>query len=218
MPGLVPGKLGEPMRGGGISRTVSGHADGGPDPRGWRPSRASDSSVRLSVLERAGFEFARVAGTSGGRGVCASFLAAGMSCDRLVDEMRHVDYKRLEDGGQLARLGTFGQSLSALFEHGAFRGDYLHEWVADRAGRLQRGAPGPTSRRPGVTDHDPIEERYKLVVIASDISRGKMLRLPWDYPELCGSRPRHPTGPRTRCAQSASIPFFFQPVRLSCGG
>lgn len=169
----------------------------------------------VSVLERAGFEFARVAGTSAGA-VCASFLAAGMSCDRLIDEMRHIDYKRIEDGGRLAHLGTVGQSLSALFEHGAFHGDYLHEWVASRLADCNVRTWADL-RRPGVTDADPIEERYKLVVIASDISRGKMLRLPWDYAELCGLDPDTQLVADAVRA-SASIPFFFQPVRLGCGG
>src|SRR5207248_938972 len=72
-------------------------------------------------------------------------------------------------------------------------------------------------RRPDPDGRLPLEERYRLVVIVSDISRGKMLRLPWDYSELCGIDPDTQLVADAVRA-SASIPFFFEPVRLSCGG
>jgi NTE family protein len=59
----------------------------------------------------------------------------------------------------------------------------------------------------------PIEQRYRLVVIVSDVSRGRMLRLPWDYERLLGMAPDGmPVADAIRA--SASIPFFFRPWRL----
>jgi NTE family protein len=169
----------------------------------------------VSVLEDTGFQFSRVAGTSAGA-LVGALIAAGMSSQQLIELMRHLDYKSLEDGGRLARLGAVGESLSALFEHGAFRGDYLHEWVLRQLASLGVHTWADL-RCPGSDDSTPMEERYRLVVIASDISRGKMLRLPWDYAELCGLDPdKQLVADAVRA--STSIPFFFAPVRLDCGG
>jgi NTE family protein len=168
----------------------------------------------VSVLDEAGYRFARVAGTSAGA-LVGALVAAGMTASQLVEQMRTLDYHRLEDGGRLARLGPVGQSISALLEHGAFRGDYLHEWVSAQLGALGVHTWADL-RRAGVDPSAPIEERYSLVVIVSDISRGKMLRLPWDYADLCGLDPdRQSVADAVRA--SASIPFFFAPVRLDCG-
>lgn len=169
----------------------------------------------IVALDRAGYTFNRVAGTSAGA-IVAAMLAAGMPPASMVKEMRELDYKQMEDGSRLSRLGMVGESLSVLLQHGAFRGDYLHDWVAHKL-----AAYGVRTwadlRRPDLGDELPVEERYRLVVIVSDISRGKMLRLPWDYSELCGLDPDAQSVAHAVRA-SASIPFFFEPVRLSCGG
>jgi NTE family protein len=53
----------------------------------------------------------------------------------------------------------------------------------------------------------PPEQRYKLVVIVSDVSRGRMLRLPRDYESLLGVDPdTQPVADAVR--SSAGIPFF----------
>lgn len=169
----------------------------------------------VAVLEEAGFEFTRVAGTSAGA-LVGALIASGMPAQQLVDTMHSLDYERLQDGGRLAHLGMVGESLSALFEHCAFRGDYLHQWITDQL--AARGVhTWADLKRPDPDGKLPMRERYRLVVIASDISRGKMLRLPWDYEELCGLDPdKQLVADAVRA--SASIPFFFAPVRLDCGG
>jgi NTE family protein len=65
----------------------------------------------------------------------------------------------------------------------------------------------------GADSSMPIEERYRLVVIVSDISRGRMLRLPWDYPDLLGQDP-DTMSVADAVRASASIPFFFRPWHL----
>ena len=58
----------------------------------------------------------------------------------------------------------------------------------------------------------PETERWKLVVITADVSDGRLVRLPWDYP-LYGLDPDEQSVAAAVRA-SASIPFFFEPVRL----
>ena len=56
----------------------------------------------------------------------------------------------------------------------------------------------------------PPEQQYKLVVVVSDVSRGRMLRIPWDCQPLLGIDPDdQPVADAVRA--SASIPFFFRP-------
>src|SRR6266508_1901736 len=63
------------------------------------------------------------------------------------------------------------------------------------------------------------ERSYKLVVIVSDISDNRLLRLPWDYDRLgvsAGQVDEMPVADAVRA--SASIPFFFQPCMLKVPG
>lgn len=53
-------------------------------------------------------------------------------------------------------------------------------------------------------------QRYKLVVIVSDVSRGLLLRLPWDYEALLGRDP-NTASVADAIRASAAIPFFFRP-------
>jgi NTE family protein len=62
----------------------------------------------------------------------------------------------------------------------------------------------------------PPERRYSLLVTASDVSRHRFVRLPWDYP-LYGLDPdEQEVADAVRA--SASIPFFFEPVTLRSPG
>jgi NTE family protein len=56
----------------------------------------------------------------------------------------------------------------------------------------------------------PPERAYKLVVIVSDVSTNRMLRLPWDCHMLGIDPDDMPVAHAVRA--SASIPFFFEPV------
>jgi NTE family protein len=168
----------------------------------------------VAALQEAGYRFPRVAGTSAGA-IVAAMVAAGMPREQMIKSMHSLDYRSFEDGGWVTHLGVVGRSLLALFEEGIYRGDRLHHWISE-----QLAALGVRTWRDLRYD-DPagrssLEQRYKLVVIVSDISRGKMLRLPWDYAELCDLDPdEQPVALAIRA--SASIPFFFAPAKLRCG-
>jgi NTE family protein len=62
----------------------------------------------------------------------------------------------------------------------------------------------------------PEEQRYRLVVMTSDISSGQLVRLPWDAEQHYGI---DPDGMKVVDAvrASMSIPFFFQPFTLTKG-
>jgi NTE family protein len=165
----------------------------------------------VGVLAR-DYEFSRVAGTSAGA-IVASFVAAGLT-DDLEHIMTSTNFADFLDQGLLGHLGHLGQGLDVLRHQGIYRGRKLHDWIA----KTLAHAPHPVRtwadlRIPGTDASTPIEQRYKLVVVVSDISRGRMLRLPWDYASLNGEDP-DAQSVADAVRASASIPFFFQPWHI----
>lgn len=170
------------------------------------------------MLEEHGYSFTRAAGTSAGA-IVAGFTAAGMKPSRMA-ELLHEElaFDRFRDARGLARLGPGGRLAAVLRDNGAFSGDQLRDWVRDRLRRETgvehfgdlRQAPDPDG------PPAPADERYRLVVIAADLSLGQLVRLPWDYRRLYGLDPdRQLVADAIRA--STSIPFYFKPARLSWG-
>lgn len=165
----------------------------------------------LSVLEEAGYRFQKVAGTSAGA-IVGSLVAADMRADELRAVMESLDYLKFKDESFLDRLGRVGKGLSLLLENGVYEGQYLAEWLGglletrDRAtfGSMRIADPGSTL---------PEDRRYRLVVMASDVSAGRLRRLPWDYRSCYGLEPDGcPVSQAVRA--SMSIPFFYEPFKL----
>jgi len=158
------------------------------------------------------YTFHRVAGTSAGA-IVASMLAAGMTVAELTKIMTELDFAQFEDETNVFKhFKRLGEGFGLIFHEGLFKGDFLHDWIASILaskgvrtwGDLKHVDPGSAL---------PASRQYKLVVIVSDVSRGRMLRLPWDYPELCGvSGDDQPVADAVRA--SAGIPFFFRPFHL----
>lgn len=172
----------------------------------------------VATLAEAGYRFPRVAGTSAGAVVAAYVAAlqrAGEPLSRLEDIARSVDYGKLRDRGVLGRaagpLARVVDGLSLAFDGGVFEGDYLRSWVAGTLGDLGVRTFGDLRIDDADLDAAP-EQRYGLVVTASDVSRKRLVRWPWDY-GLYGLDPdEQPVADAVRA--SASIPFFFEPVTL----
>jgi NTE family protein len=160
------------------------------------------------------YQFHRVAGTSAGA-IVASFIAAGLDPDALSKLMLAQDFADFEDESPVFRHFTkFGEGFGLLFHEGLFLGDALHRFIAETlAGPDGKGVRTWADLR---IDDDalPENQRYKLVVVVSDISRGRELRLPWDYEQELGLNPDNQLVADAVRA-SASIPFFFRPFHLN---
>ena len=160
------------------------------------------------------YTFHRVAGTSAGA-IVASMLAAGYTAAELNKVMTDLDFSQFEDSpGIFGRhFEQIGEGLGLIAHEGLFEGQFLHDWISQTLaaknvrtwGDLKDNDPGSSL---------PPEQRYKLVVIVSDVSRGRMLRLPWDYRPLLGVDPdTQPVADAVR--SSAGIPFFFRPFHMT---
>jgi NTE family protein len=168
------------------------------------------------TLSDAGWSFPRVAGTSAGA-ICAALVAAlqqaGEPMSRLRDIMATIDYPAFMKGDWAERhLGTTGEAGHLMVHGGMYDGDYLVEWLGGALDQI-----GITTFGQLRIDDDPGSSlppacRYHLVVHTADITRSKLVRLPWDYPEY--DVPVDTTRIVDAVRASMSIPFFFTPVRF----
>jgi NTE family protein len=97
---------------------------------------------------------------------------------------------------------------------GLYDGHYLIEWLGGVLADI-----GPTRfgdlrlDDPGADANLTPSQRYTLVVHTSDITRRRLVRLPWDYPAYgCDDIDGRSITDAVRA--SMSIPFFFQPVHV----
>ncbi len=171
-----------------------------------------------SALADAGYTFPRIAGTSAGAiagAVLAALVRADEPLTRAADIARTLDYARFRDRGVVGRLlgplGFLTDGFSLLLESGIYEGEYLHDWLGGVLKDLGVQSFGD------LREHDPGSalppaQAYTLVVTASDLSRRRLVRLPWDYPEYGLDPDEMRVADAVRA--SASIPFFFEPVTM----
>jgi NTE family protein len=168
------------------------------------------------ALADAGWVFPRVAGTSAGA-ICAALTAAlsraGRPLTDLERVMRTVDYAAFTKGTWAEEhLGILGEAEHLAVHMGIYDGDYLVQWLGGALEEI-----GITTFGQLRIDDDPESSlpepcRYSLVVHAADITRSKLVRLPWDYPEY--EIPVDSTRIVDAVRASMSIPFFFTPIRF----
>ncbi len=179
--------------------------------------------VRLSEQ---GYVFPRVAGTSAGA-IVASLIAAyqsgGIPLSQLVDDMRELDYRSFEQQSGIEKdLGLMGDAYTVLRYQGLYQTGFLHDWLSGKLaaagvstfGDLKITSDGDTSLAP--------QQRYRLVVHTTDLSRKALVRLPWDLPHyLLAGRAAAPAEEQVAAIDgyrvvdavraSMSIPYFFRP-------
>jgi len=165
----------------------------------------------LHELEKAGYQSCRIAGTSAGA-IVGALYASGVSADRLTTIMSSLDYTKFRDEKWLRHLGIAGKTLSLLFGKGIYEGKFLHNWLtATLEAEGIRTFADLQLTEPWAMKLPPYQ-RYKLVVIVSDVSRGRLIRLPWDY-HLYGLDPdAQPVADAVRA--SMSIPYFYKPALI----
>jgi NTE family protein len=165
-------------------------------------------------LMRKGYVFPRIAGTSAGS-IVAALLAAGVTGDELDRIMRRLDYTRVPDRAAPGIPGL-SEGLGLLGRSGAHPGSYIHAFVSDELERLGVRTFADLRRRdPRADTNLTPAQSYKLVVMATDITRGRLLRLPWDYALLNLDPDEQLVADAVRA--SISIPLFFEPVTVRDG-
>jgi NTE family protein len=168
----------------------------------------------VAVLEERGVRFERVAGTSAGA-IVGALVAAGMPAARLRELVGTLDYRRALDKSPLDRVPLIGPPLSVLLQNGYAEGDYIAGVIERELAALGISTFADLRRDDPRADARP-EHRWRLTVMAADVTRGQLLRLPQDYAQYG----LDPDGQRVVDAVRASIsvPYLFEPFTLRHDG
>ena len=163
----------------------------------------------LSVLEERGFEPQNIAGASAGA-IVATLLAAGYRAPELREIVLALDFRRFEDRAWEDKVPLVGTPLSILKDQGVYEGAAFEAWLRtllERKGvRAFRDLVHPDFA-------DEPRYRYRVNVIASDLTARRLLVLPQDAEHAFGIVPDDLDVARA-VRMSMSIPFFFEPVRV----
>jgi NTE family protein len=172
-------------------------------------------------------EWVNVAGTSAGA-IVAALLVAGYTPARLRALLDELDYNSFADYGFGGKW--IGGPLNALRIRGVAKGEAfkqsLGDWLVESDLEGGRDATFAAVERHDLpADLSPEQReasRFRLRVIASDVTEGRMLVLPQDiadYEDAEGNALR-PEDLKIVDAvrMSMSFPFFFDPVKLQRAG
>jgi NTE family protein len=178
------------------------------------------------TLDDAGYVFPRVGGTSAGA-IVAALIAAyqvrGIPLARLKADMLELDYTQfMQKSWAEKHLGMLGEAGALLEHQGLYASSYVEQWLTAKLEPLgiRNFADLKITRDEG-TSLEPYQ-RYRLVTHTSDLSRGALVRLPWDLPYyLLDSQDRGDPAKQVAAIDgyrivdavraSMSIPFFFRP-------
>ena len=162
----------------------------------------------IAVTEQQGYTFENLAGTSAGA-IIAALLAAGYTAGELKLIMDGIDYERLKDAKFPANVPLIGPLMNLLLRNGVYEGDFflntMRELLAKKNVRTFRDLIREKFK-------DDLRYRYKLQVIVSDITGGRMLILPGDIKKF-GIDPDN-LEVALAVRMSMSIPFFYKPVQM----
>jgi len=162
----------------------------------------------VAVAEERGYRWLNVAGTSAGA-IVAALVAAGYSAAEMKEIMTELDYNRFKDASVLDKVPLVGPAVSLILEKGIYEGNFFQDWMRG----LLREKGVETFNDLIIKEYQSDERyRFKLRVIASDISRGRLLVLPQDIVDF-GIRPED-LDVADAVRMSMSIPFFYEPVEL----
>lgn len=170
----------------------------------------------VAEIADAGYTFPRIAGSSVGAlagSVLAALQVAGEPVSRIADVLLTLDLRRVRSvDGPERFLPLVGPLVSLLRDEGMYSSVYLRDWLRGVLGDLGVHTFGDLRLPPEQSTWLPPERRYGLVVTASDVSRRRLVRLPWDA-ALYGLDPDELRVDRAVRASTA-IPLYFEPVRL----
>lgn len=181
-------------------------------------------------------EWVNLAGTSAGS-IVSALLVAGYDAAGLQKILAEAKYPRFAD------TGFGGMWLGGLFNaivrrRGMAPGRYFKEWMSEQLaasplarelgkteltfGDVKRRDLPPRSELPDISDEKYERATYRLHVITSDVTGGRLAILPDDLPnyqDKAGKSFDKDTFPLVEAVRmSMSYPFLFDPVPLYQGG
>lgn len=155
----------------------------------------------ICSLEERGYQFKRVAGTSAGA-IIASLIAVGYTCEEIKDIIFNLDYTRFLDRDSLQSIPLIGPIGGFLLKKAIYSGDYLENFLRNLF--IKKGKTKFKDVK--------LEGKWRLKIIATDITNKEMLILPDDIINY-GINPDD-LDIALAVRMSTAIPFYFKPVIL----
>lgn len=175
----------------------------------------------LRAFEERGFQWQNVAGTSAGA-ITAALVAVGYTALEVKEVMENrIEFSKFMDTSGVGKVPKVGPWFSLIISKGMYQGDYflkLMRQLLSEKMQKERVTFGDLIMPKEPEDSDEEYERsykYKLRVIASDISGNEMLVLPQEIEKL-GMEPDD-LEVALAVRMSMGIPFFFKPVKFGEG-
>lgn len=173
----------------------------------------------IRLLE-AGYTFPRIAGTSAGA-LTAAVVAAVQRVEH-TPERRVRRLREILDRLDTARIPDSSVPYAPLLDlvafpitTGVYRGDYIRNFLHTELKALGVETFGDLRRHDDGDDAGlPADQHYSLVVMATDVTHGRQLRLPWDYRRAFDEDPDEQLV-ADAVRMSISIPFYFTPRTLT---
>lgn len=156
----------------------------------------------LGVLEQLGdknLSIERVGGTSAGA-ILAALLAANYHVDEMKQMLFSLNLNSFLDPPFLASKYSPLKFLSLYIHKGLYKGEIFESWLARML------------KKKGIVTFSDIKEGY-LKVVASDLTKGRLVVLPDDLERLYNINPQH-FRVATAVRMSAGFPYFFIPKQL----
>jgi NTE family protein len=157
-----------------------------------------------AALTARGFTLSHAAGTSGGS-IVAAAAVAGYTPAELRRLVMGIDFNKFLDGSKWTKYWR------VLSNYGLYRGDAFYQFMkqilADKGVYTFKDLLSHNQE-----EHDNPKYRWRLKVVASDISNGRMIVLPNDA-ALYGQNPDD-MEVALAVRMSMSIPLFFEPVKF----
>lgn len=157
----------------------------------------------ICELERAGYSFENIVGTSAGA-IAAALLASGYTGREIEKELIEFQLNSLNKKG---RFGTVGSIFNFMKDYGVYNSKSLLVWIENLLKKK-----GKRTFKDIKTESKNEKYKYKCQMIASDITDQRMLVLPRDLasfgidPDECSIA--------FAVQMSMSIPFYYEPVHL----
>jgi NTE family protein len=144
--------------------------------------------------------------------VAACFAAAGADSAGFRDVLSRFDLSKVPD--RRVPLPLLSESFSLVARRGAYAGDWIRTFLLRELGELGVHTFGDLRRDDAGDDAamSTPDHRYTLVVMATDVTNGRLLRLPWDYARFGLDPDDQLVADAVR--MSLSIPFYFEPCTL----
>ncbi|MBT2687061.1 patatin-like phospholipase family protein [Bacillus sp. ISL-47] len=150
------------------------------------------------AVQKRGFQFKRVAGTSAGS-IVAALIAARYTSDEIYQLVDELDVKKFLDERKTFIPFSVTKWLLLYWRLGLYKGVELENWMAEKL--AARGIRTFADLPP-----------QSLRVIASDLTNGRLVVLPDDLVQYGIDPGSFPVARAIR--MSCSLPYFFEPVKM----